>query len=200
LKLVIATGNAAKAGEMKAILQDLLPGWEMLSLADFPETPEPEETGHTYAENAAIKAEAAAKHTGELCVADDAGLEIDAMDGAPGVKSKRFAGVDSPFTVKIAMILDHLAANPDRSRTARFRCAVAVAAPQASTRVFESTKEGVIADVPRGTNGFGYDPIFVLPDLDKTYAELETSLKNRISHRALVLAEASKRLSDYGGK
>ncbi len=187
---MIATGNAAKAGEMTAILQELLPGWQLLSLAEFPPAPEPDETGDTYAENAAIKAEAAAQHTGELCLADDAGLEIDAMDGAPGVRSKRFAGADSPFPVKIAAILAHLAANPDRPRTARFRCAVAVASHE-TTRVFESAKEGIIAAAPRGSKGFGYDPIFVLPELNKTYAELDAAHKNRISHRGIVLAEAA---------
>lgn len=190
MRLVIATGNAAKADEMQSILGELLPQWELLSLADFLPVPEPEETGDTYAANAAIKAEAAALHTGELCLADDAGLEIDAMGGAPGVKSKRFAGADTPFTVKIAMILNHLGAHPDLPRTARFRCAVAIASPYAATQVFESSKEGVIADSPRGDKGFGYDPIFLLPE-GKTYAELDATHKNRISHRGIVLHEAA---------
>jgi XTP/dITP diphosphohydrolase len=181
---------------MKAILGELLPAWELLSLADFAHAPEPEETGQTYAENAVIKAEAAVLHIGELCLADDAGLEIDAMGGAPGVKSKRFAGAHSPFAAKIALILNHLADHPNLPRTARFRCAVAIAAPHSKTRVFESTKEGVIAEHPRGAGGFGYDSIFGLPELGKTYAELNASHKNRISHRGMVLAEAARWLAD----
>jgi len=184
---------------MRAILEALLPGWKLLSLKDFPGFPEPPETGETYERNAAIKAEAAMRHTGELCLADDAGLEIDAMDGAPGVLSKRFAGADSPFSVKVALILDHLANNPSRPRTARFRCAVAISKPGMATQVFEASKEGLLADEPKGANGFGYDPIFALPELGMTYAELETEHKNRISHRAIVLAEAATWLSTSMG-
>src|SRR5688572_21274307 len=106
MRLVIATHNRAKAGEMVVILSELLPEWEFLTLAAFPGASEPEETGETYAANARIKAEAAAAFTGEVCIADDAGLEVDALDGAPGVRSKRFAGVETPFDVKIATILE----------------------------------------------------------------------------------------------
>lgn len=191
MRLVIATHNAAKAREMSAILRELLPELDFLSLADFPSAPEPEETGSTYAENALIKAEAAANHTGETCIADDAGLEIDAMDGAPGVFSKRFQGIGSSFEEKIAAVLSTLDGKPDSERTARFRCCVAIASPHAPGRVFEQLKEGVIANEPRGARGFGYDPIFLLPELGKTYAELDPEHKNRISHRALVLREAA---------
>ena len=195
MRLVIATHNIAKAREMSVILQELLPDWTFLSLADFPSAPEPDETGSTYVENATIKAEASAGLTHELCIADDAGLEVDAMDGAPGIKSKRFEGVDSPFDAKIEKILSMLIDQPELPRTARFRCCVAVAAPGQATRVFEAAKEGVIADSPCGANGFGYDPIFLLPELGKTYAELEPDHKNRISHRGLVLRQAAECLA-----
>ena len=181
---------------MVNILSELLPEWEVVTLAGYPEFSEPEETADTYAENAAIKAEATRDAIGELCIADDAGLEIDAMDGAPGVKSKRFAGVDSPFSEKISRILAHLQANPSLPRTARFRCAVAIAQPGGgAAKVFESTKEGSIADAPRGERGFGYDPVFVVDGLGRTYAELDPAEKNRISHRGLVLREAAAWLS-----
>jgi XTP/dITP diphosphohydrolase len=193
VRLVIATHNPAKAGEMVAILGELLPGWEFLTLADFPGASEPDETGETYAQNAVIKAEAAAAFTGEVCIADDAGLEVDALAGAPGVKSKRFMGISS-FEFKMAQILMAIEDDPDAPRTARFRCCVAVAKSGEQTQVFESRKEGEIVP-PRGARGFGYDPIFLLPELGKTYAELEPEHKNRISHRGIVLREASEYLS-----
>jgi XTP/dITP diphosphohydrolase len=140
---------------MITILQELLPAWELLTLADFPNAGEPDETGSTYAENATIKAEAAAEATGELCIADDAGLEVDALDGAPGVFSKRFAGLETSFPDKIARILSSVGDN----RGARFRCCVALAKTGEQIRVFEATKEGLITE-PRGEKGFGYDPIF----------------------------------------
>ena len=192
MRLVIATHNPAKSGEMVAILGELLPGWEFLTLADFPGATEPEETGETYAENAVIKAEAAAAFTGEVCIADDAGLEVDALAGAPGVKSKRFMGISS-FEFKMAQILMAIEDDPDAPRTARFRCCVAVAKSGEQTQVFESRKEGEIVP-PRGERGFGYDPIFLLPELGKTYAELEPEHKNRISHRGIVLRQAAEYL------
>jgi XTP/dITP diphosphohydrolase len=191
VRLVIATHNSAKAGEMAVILRELLPGWEFSTLAAFPGAKEPEETGETYAENAVIKAEAAASFTGEVCIADDAGLEVDALEGAPGVKSKRFGGVEMPFADKMALILGSVG----EDRGARFRCCVAVALMGQETRVFEAVKEGKIVE-PRGERGFGYDPIFLVPELGKTYAELEPEHKNRISHRGIVLRQAADYLSE----
>lgn len=191
MRLVIATHNPAKAGEMTVILGELLTGWEFLTLADFPGASEPDETGETYAENARIKAEAAAAFTGEVCIADDAGLEVDALDGAPGVKSKRFGGVELPFAEKMALILGSVGEDGG----ARFRCCVAIALNGEETRVFEAVKEGEIVE-PRGARGFGYDPIFLLPELGKTYAELEPDHKNRISHRGMVLRQAAEYLSE----
>lgn len=186
-RLVIATHNRKKAGEMLTILGERFPGLELRSLADYPGAPEPEETGTTYAENAAIKAESAAAVTGEWCLADDAGLEIDAMDGAPGLYSKRFGGEDLPFPEKIAMILDRLKGVPPEDRGARFRCCVSLAHPGEETRVLEAICEGRIADAPSGNGGFGYDPIFFLPELGRTMADLTATEKHAISHRGKVL-------------
>lgn len=186
-KLVIATHNAKKAGEMVQILGTRFPNLQIVTLADFPGAPEPDETGTTYAENAAIKAESAFAHTGEWCVADDAGLEIDVMDGAPGLYSRRFAGEETPFGEKMKVILAELQGREDRG--ARFRCCVALVGPGHPVRVFEATCEGVIANEPSGGGGFGYDPIFWLPELGCTMADLSSEQKHAISHRGKVLRQ-----------
>jgi XTP/dITP diphosphohydrolase len=167
---------------------------QFVTLADFPNAQEPEEVGTTYAENAAIKAEAAVAATGLVCIADDAGLEIAALDGAPGLHSKRFGGADLPFSDKIRRVLELLQDVPEDARSARFRCAVAVAAPHMPTEVFEATCEGRIAREPRGTGGFGYDPIFLYPPLGRTFAELTPDDKNSVSHRGKVLQLVARHL------
>lgn len=191
---VIATHNVKKAGEMLAILGNTVPGHTWLTLADYPHVPEPEETGATYAENAAIKAEHACALTDEWCLADDAGLEVDAMGGEPGLYSKRFAGEDTPFPEKMRRILDRLRDLPEDQRTARFRCCVAFARPGQETEIFEATCEGRIADGPSGAGGFGYDPIFWLPELGCTMADLSPEQKHAISHRGKVLRLVAERL------
>lgn len=193
MRLVIATHNRKKAGEMVTILSHRFPDLEIVTLADYPESPEPEETGRTYAENAAIKAESALSFTGELCIADDAGLEVDAMGGEPGLYSKRFAGEQTAFSEKMQVILGNLNGMCAEQRTARFRCCVAVARHGEDTIVFEATCEGRIAEEPSGRGGFGYDPIFYLPDLDCTMADLTAEQKHAISHRGKVL----KMVGDY---
>ncbi|MBX3119180.1 MAG: non-canonical purine NTP pyrophosphatase [Fimbriimonadaceae bacterium] len=200
-RLVIATHNLKKAGEMVTILSQRLPGLKILTLADFPGAPEPEETGSTYWDNAAIKSASAADFTGEWCIADDAGLEVDAMGGEPGLMSKRFAGEETPFPEKMAIILDRLKNTPVEQRGARFRCCVSITPPsgvsapawQDSRRigesvVFEATCEGRIANEPSGGGGFGYDPIFFLPELGCTMADLTAEQKHSISHRGKVLS------------
>lgn len=167
---------------------------QFLTLADFPGAHEPAEVGTTYAENAVIKAEAASAATSLVCVADDAGLEIEALGGAPGLHSKRFGGADLPFTDKIRRVLDLLDKVPDDARSARFRCAVAVAGPHLPTEVFEATCEGRMAREPRGTGGFGYDPIFLYPPLGRTFAELAPDEKNSVSHRGKVLQLVARHL------
>lgn len=190
-RLIIATHNRKKAGEMMTILSQRFPEIEILTLADIEGAPEPEETGTTYAENAGIKAQSAFDFTGEWCVADDAGLEIDALDGAPGLYSKRFGGEDLPFPEKMAKILRLL--DGDANRAARFRCNVALVGPDHPVKVFEATCEGRIADQPSGSGGFGYDPIFFLPELGCCMADLTAEQKHQISHRGKVL----KQFGDY---
>jgi XTP/dITP diphosphohydrolase len=187
-RLVIASHNRKKAGEMITILSQALPGLELLTLADFPGSPEPEETGDTYRANAAIKALSGARFTGLPSLADDAGLEIDALDGAPGLYSKRFGGDDLPFPEKMARILDLLRDVPEAERGARFRCVVALAEPGSDEPLFfEATCEGRIAHEPSGSGGFGYDPVFHLPDRGCTMADLTPAQKHEISHRGKVL-------------
>ncbi len=186
-RLVIATHNRKKAGEMIQILQERFPAVELLTLADYPGSPEPDETGVTYAENATIKAESAAAFTGEWCLADDAGLEIDALDGGPGLHSKRFEGAGSTFEHKIARILELLKDVREARRGARFRCCVALAKPSQTTKIWVAICEGLIAKEPSGNGGFGYDPIFYLPELKCTMADLTAEQKHAISHRGKVL-------------
>ncbi|MBS1720065.1 MAG: RdgB/HAM1 family non-canonical purine NTP pyrophosphatase [Armatimonadetes bacterium] len=188
-QIVIATHNVKKAGEMLTILRRGIPGVEFLTLADFPGAPEPDETGTTYAANSAIKAESAAAFTGLPALADDAGLEIDAMGGEPGLYSKRFAGEETPFPEKMRIILERLDGVPVEERGARFRCSVAYAVPGAPTQLFEATCEGQIGFEPSGGGGFGYDPIFWLPSLGCTMADLTADQKHQISHRGKVLAQ-----------
>lgn len=189
-RLVIATHNVKKGGEMLAILGKALPTLELLTLNDFPPHPEPEETGSTYEENSAIKAIDAARHTGEWCLADDAGLEIDALPGELGVFSKRFAGEETSFPDKMALILERMKGLSEDERRARFRCLVALAGPGGDPlRLFEGICEGVISESPSGGGGFGYDPIFFLPELGCTMADLTPDQKHGVSHRGKVLAQ-----------
>ncbi|MBS1709658.1 MAG: RdgB/HAM1 family non-canonical purine NTP pyrophosphatase [Armatimonadetes bacterium] len=174
---------------MTTILGHRFPDLEIVTLAEYPGAPEPAETGTTYAENAVIKAESAAAYTGEWCVADDAGLEIDALPGELGVYSKRFAGEETPFPEKMRIILDRLQGVPDNERCARFQCAVALAKRGIETQVFEAKCEGRIATEPSGNGGFGYDPIFWLPERGCTMADLTAEQKHAVSHRGKVLRE-----------
>jgi XTP/dITP diphosphohydrolase len=214
-RLVIATHNRKKAGEMVQILSSSFTDLEILTLADYPDAPEPDENGQSYAENAAIKAYSAAAHTGEWSLADDAGLEIDALGGEPGLWSKRFAGEDTPFPEKMAIILDRMRDVPDGERGARFRCCVALAPPQAVTSqgltafnpvpgaapgkdgkavILEATCEGRIGHSSSGAGGFGYDPIFLLPEKGCTMADLTAEEKHAISHRGKVLRQFAELL------
>ncbi|MHB9038192.1 MAG: XTP/dITP diphosphatase [Armatimonadota bacterium] len=188
-KLLIATKNVGKAKEMAEILTGL--PYEVVSLSAYPDAPEVEETGSTFVENAIIKATAYAEYTGELTLADDSGLEVDALGGAPGVLSSRFAPTDPE---RISKMLDLMKNVPDDKRTARFRCAVAIAEPKGGAHTCEGKVEGTIAREARGSNGFGYDPIFIVTELGRRMAELESDEKNAISHRGRALEEAKKLL------
>jgi len=188
--IVIASHNRSKSREIEQLLRGGLTDLpvEIRLLADYPDAPPPpEETADTYIGNALLKARACAAFTQAISLADDAGLEIDALNGQPGLHSRRFAGEHTPFPVKMGILLEMLKDVPLERRTARFRCAVAVALPNGAEHTFEDTLEGRIAEAPRGQAGFGYDPIFYVPELDCTLAELPSEFKNRISHRAKVM-------------
>jgi XTP/dITP diphosphohydrolase len=189
--LLLATTNEHKLNEFRTIFQDL--PFTLLSLRDLQIDMDVEETGTTFAENALIKAQAYAQAANMLALADDSGLEIDALGGAPGIYSARFAGRETPYEERFRLILARLQDIPSSQRTARFRCAIALAEPSGDTRVVEGTIEGLIADSPRGENGFGYDPIFLVPGTGRTTAEMTPEEKNGISHRGRA-AEAARRL------
>ncbi|MGE0002246.1 MAG: RdgB/HAM1 family non-canonical purine NTP pyrophosphatase [Fimbriimonadaceae bacterium] len=189
MRLVVATHNPAKAHEMGEVLGARVPWCEILTLAEYPRAPEPEENGATYAENALIKVCSAVAFTGETCVADDAGLEIDALPGELGPQSKRFAGEGTSFAEKAQIILDRMRGLPQAERGARFVCWVSLQHPGAEPRTFHATCEGRIALEPRGEGGFGYDQIFWLPSLGCTMAELTAAQKHAVSHRGKVLRE-----------
>lgn len=186
-KLVVGTLNKGKVREVRAMLQDL--AFDVEYLADYPGVPDVEESGNTFAENAMIKARAYADYTGELVLADDSGLEVDALDGAPGVYSSRFAPDD---TARIAKLLDMLDSVPDNERSARFRCVIALCEPNGEPVAVDGKVDGIIIRESKGTNGFGYDPVFYIPELGKTMAELPSDVKNQISHRGQALQKALK--------
>ncbi len=188
--LLIATTNRKKAGEMVQIITGVGLDVTLLTLADFPDAPVVEETGATFVENARLKALAGVHHTGLICIADDGGLVIDALDGQPGVHSHRFLGEHTSFVEKMERILELLRATPDAERTCRFRCAVTIATPEGRIFDSEGVCEGRIAHEMRGEHGFGYDPIFLLPERGKHMAELAPEEKHAISHRGKALAEA----------
>lgn len=190
-ELVIATNNAKKFREMHALLQVLeQDGIAIKSLQDFPPYPEPEENGQDYIANALTKARTAVAQTGRVCIADDSGLEVEYLGGKPGVHSKRFAGEDTPWEVKIAKLLELLEGVPQEKRRARFNSVVAISTPWDAEYILRDTCEGWIYWEPRGEHGFGYDPIFYLPELGCTMAELPMERKNQISHRAKTLSAA----------
>ena len=179
--LVVATTNRGKLKEI-AMLLDGAPV-VFKTLADFPDVSPPEETGTTFAENARLKALFYAKHTGELTVAEDSGLEIDALDGAPGVESARFGGADSTYPQKFALIYDALRAKKTAGSPARFVCALALVDHGAVSFETRGTVEGQIAPEPRGSGGFGYDPIFFYPPYGCTFGEATAERKAAVSHR-----------------
>jgi XTP/dITP diphosphohydrolase len=189
-QVIIATKNVGKVREFQALLEKK--GIEVKSLLDFPNCPEVEETGSTFAENAILKAEAMAHYFHTTVIADDSGLSIDALNGRPGIYSARYAGKEKNDQKNIAKVLEELKGVPFEKRTARFHCALAVATPGRRTTVVEGTCEGYIIEVPKGENGFGYDPIFYVPEKGKTMAELSKEEKNQISHRAKALEKLEK--------
>ncbi len=198
-ELVVATRNPGKLREMEAGLRRFAgPGLRVRSLGEFPGAPDVEETGRTYVENARLKAESAFRATGLPSLGDDTGLEVDALDGAPGLHSGRWAGADQDPGRNMAKLLAALDGIPAERRTARFRCVLVLvtessdpgAAPAAADpeiAVVEGVVEGSILSAPRGGSGFGYDPLFLVRGTGKTMAELSLEEKNSLSHRGLAL-------------
>ncbi|MGG0720434.1 XTP/dITP diphosphatase [Robertmurraya massiliosenegalensis] len=184
-KVIIATKNLGKAMEFERMFRPL--GFEVKTLLDYEEIEDIEETGQTFEENAMIKAEAVAKQTGQVVIADDSGLIVDALDGAPGIYSARYAGPAKDDEANMDKLLENLKDVPDEQRTARFYCALAIAYPNGEGITVNGSCEGIILRNRRGSNGFGYDPIFFVNGLGKAMAELEPSEKNQISHRANAL-------------
>ncbi|MFQ6091996.1 MAG: XTP/dITP diphosphatase [bacterium] len=192
MKLVVATRNRGKIREIKSILHDL--GLQILSCLDFPELPQVVEDGESFRENAIKKAETVCKYALLPSLADDSGLEVDALGGRPGVLSSRFAGPECSDEKNMAKLLKLMRDVPQSRRQARFRCVVALALPGEAPQTVEGRCDGIISSEPRGRTGFGYDPIFVVPEYGKTFAELGEGVKNRISHRARALFSAKKLL------
>jgi len=190
--LLLATNNAGKLSELRELLAGV--AFELISPVDIGLRLDVTETGHTYAANARLKARAFAKASGLLSLADDSGLEVDALGGAPGVLSARYAGIGATDEMRIAFLLDKLKNVPASERHARFRCVIAVAAPSGEERLVSGSCRGIITHAPQGKHGFGYDPVFYFPKLKKTMAELPPELKNVVSHRARAAKRASRLL------
>ena len=194
--LLIATRNPGKVRELEEILRGM--AVRLLTLADFPDTVEAEETGATFAENAALKAISYARQTGLPALADDSGLEVAALGGAPGLHSARYAGAAASDADRIARLLAELERTGDPERRARFVCAVAfVDGEAAQPRIFTGTCAGRIAPQARGAGGFGYDPLFIPEGYAQTFGELPSEIKQLISHRARALAAARSFLRDH---
>jgi len=186
-KIVFATGNENKMKEIRMILADC--GYEILSMKEAGIDVDIVEDGKTFEENAIIKAKAISELVDDKTVvlADDSGLEVDYLNKEPGIYSARYEGVDTPYSIKNQIIIDRLEAAPEDKRTARFVCAIAAAFPDGRVETRRGTIEGKIAHSPAGENGFGYDPIFYVPEFSKTTAELTPEEKNKVSHRGNAL-------------
>lgn len=193
-RLLMATRNPGKAREYAELLADLPLSVTTLDAEGV--TANVEESGQTFQENARLKATTYARLTGLWTWADDSGLEVDALDGRPGVWSARYGGPAATDRDRYLTLLDELRRNPERPRTARFRCVVALALAPGQVLTAEGVLAGVIAEEPRGAHGFGYDPVFFVPAQNGTLAELPPSIKNRISHRAVAAAAAKQLLVD----
>lgn len=191
MRLVLATTNPGKIREIRHVLDGI--GWELRTLAEYPPVPEPEETGATFFENARLKARYYAAYTGELTVAEDSGLVIDGLGGEPGVNSARYLGDGLSYAERFAHISRELEARGTRNSPARFVCALVLARDERILFEAEGRVEGTIAPEPRGTNGFGYDPIFFYPPYGCTLAEVDNERKLAVAHRG----HAFRQLREY---
>jgi len=187
-RLLLATRNAGKLAELQRLLADAVPGVAVVGLRDVPDYPEAPETGATFAENALLKAREAVRHTGLPAVADDSGITVDALNGMPGVLSARWSGRHGDDDANTALLLGQLADVPDERRGAAFVCAAALVTPDGTEEVRERQWRGTVVREPRGSNGFGYDPVFVPAGLTLTSAELAPAEKDARSHRGQAFA------------
>lgn len=194
-EILIATNNAGKAREFEALFAKK--GFKVKTLRDFPEIPEVEETGTTFEENALLKAETIAQTFNMLVLADDSGLKVDALDGAPGVYSARYAGEYKSDAANNAKLLHELTGVSKEKRTAQFHCTLALALPGKDSLVVKGEIEGFILTIPKGDNGFGYDPLFYVESKEKTMAELSQEEKNTISHRAVALEKLEQAWDEW---
>lgn len=192
-EIFIATNNKGKARDFEALFQPL--GIEVKTLADLPEMIDVEETGVTFEENAILKAEEIAQRFNTFVIADDSGLEVDALNGEPGVYSARYAGEAKDDEANIDKVLTQLENVPTQKRTARFRCALAVAAPGIETVTIDGSCEGLITTERIGTEGFGYDPIFYVPKYERTMAQMTAEEKGKISHRGQAIKKLRPQLA-----
>jgi XTP/dITP diphosphohydrolase len=197
-KLLLATNNQGKIREYKSLLRGI--PFTVVTPAEIGITINVDETIGSFEENASLKAIAAAKQSGLVSFADDSGLEVDALGGGPGPLSARYAGKGASDKDRIDFLLSKLKGIHAYNRAARFRCVIAVAAPSGKAELFRGECPGIIIDEPKGSHGFGYDPVFYLPELGKTMAELTLAEKNKISHRARAAEKARKYLIDIAGK
>jgi XTP/dITP diphosphohydrolase len=198
MKMVVATHNQGKVREIADLLARLKLDW--LSLDDVGIDSDVEETGESFEENASLKARHYARLSGMLTLADDSGLEVDALGGEPGVRTARFGGPGLSPRERYELLLRRLAAVPEPQRTARFRCAVALASPDELLGVATGVVEGSIATTPAGDGGFGYDPVFLLPDYCQTMAELPAAVKQELSHRARAIRAMTPLLRRLAGE
>ena len=194
MRIIFATGNEGKMREIRMIMADL--GLEILSMKEAGLFADVEENGTTFEENAVIKAKGIAALCNDIVLADDSGLEIDALNKEPGVYSARYMGEDTSYTIKNMNLVERLNGVPDEQRTARFVCAIAAVLPDGRVLETKAAMEGRIGYEERGENGFGYDPIFVLPEFGKTTAELSAEEKNKLSHRGKALRLMKEKLME----
>ena len=192
--MIFATGNMGKMNEIKAILGDI--GEEILSMKEAGIDMDIVEDGSTFEENAIIKAKAVMERTGKLALADDSGLEIDALNKEPGIYSARYMGEDTPYEIKNSNLIERMKGVKGKDRSARFVCVIAAAFPDGEIITTRGTIEGVIAEEPAGENGFGYDPIVYVPEYGMTTGQMDPDAKNAISHRGKALTAMKKILEE----
>ena len=196
-KLLLATNNKGKVREYRHLLHDL--PYELVTLAEQNITTVVAETGQSLEDNARLKATALAKESRLITLADDSGLEVDALGGEPGPLSARYAGEDASDKERVRYLLARLEGVPWEKRKARFRCVIALAKPDGQVELCQGERRGYITFEPRGEQGFGYDPVFYLPELDKTMAELSLEIKNQVSHRGQAARQVQQKLERLTG-